>query len=140
MIPPEFNIVKNPLTVTTNGANINPSPVWTLDTATRTILIKSVNNNYLQQFDFMYITIAGVINPSQTSKTASFQVSISDSSDLQIEYVNSGVYFKATTGGFASITVSATNAYINAQDVGFTFTMVPENAFNSTAILKITFP
>jgi hypothetical protein len=88
VIPPEFNIVKNPLTVTTQGANINPNPAWTLDTATRTISIKNVNNNYLQQFDFMYISIAGVVNPSQTSKTSSFQVSLYDSSDLMIEYVN----------------------------------------------------
>lgn len=36
--------------------------------------------------------------------------------------------------------MAATDPYINAKDVGFTFTMVPENAFNSSAILKITFP
>jgi len=57
-----------------------------------------------------------------------------------IEYVNQGVYFKPTTGGFASITLTATDPYINSQDVGFTFTMTPENAFNPTAILKIKFP
>ena len=139
-IPIDFNISANPLTVTTQGGNQNPTPTWSLNLTTQILTITGVNTVYLEQFDFIFITIAGVINPSQTARTQSFQIAVYDSSNLMIEYVNQGVYFYATTGGFASLTVTATNPVINAQNVGFTFTMVPENSFNSTACVQLLFP
>ena len=50
------------------------------------------------------------------------------------------MYFIATSGGFESVSVVADDPYINAEEVGFTFTMVGEESYETGAILKLSFP
>lgn len=54
--------------------------------------------------------------------------------------MDNGVTFEATTGGFISVALAADNSYINAAGVAYTFTLEPENSFNSQGVLKLTFP
>jgi hypothetical protein len=67
----------------------------------------------MSPFEFMHIQIEGVTNPGQTEPTNSFKVTISDSSDQELEFVVSGVTFTATAGLFASIALSAVDPYIS---------------------------
>ena len=100
-------------TVTTQGSNLNAAPGSSLDLLTRVLTVEAVNTAYLAPFEFMYINIAGVINPGQTQPTATFAVTLLDSSNLPIEFIDNGVYFTATSGGFSYVLLTADNPYIN---------------------------
>jgi hypothetical protein len=52
-------------------------------------------------------------NPGQTATTASFVIYFLDQNMQQVEYINNGVTFQATVNSFNSVSVQATNQYIN---------------------------
>jgi hypothetical protein len=58
----------------------------------------------------------------------------------EVEYIENGVTFQAIVNGFVSVAVTADSKYINEENVGFTFTLEPEDSFNSQGIIKLTFP
>jgi hypothetical protein len=58
----------------------------------------------------------------------------------EVEYIDNGVTFQATVNQFRSVAMAASAPYINEENVGFTFTLTPEDSFNSTGTLKLVFP
>lgn len=58
----------------------------------------------------------------------------------EVEYIDNGVTFQAKVNGFISVALSVSTPFINEDNVGFKFTLKPEDSFNSTGILKLTFP
>ena len=57
-----------------------------------------------------------------------------------VEYVNSGIYFEATVGGFLSVALEVDNSYINSEQVSYTFRVKPENSYGMQGVLKVIFP
>jgi len=57
-----------------------------------------------------------------------------------VEGVDTGITFEATAGGFGFVAVSVDDKLINKQNTHYTFTMRPQDVFDSKAILKIACP
>ena len=88
----------------------------------------------------IYIEVSSVTNPAQTLATGSFSFKIYDPDGFEIEAANTGITFTPTAGGFQSISITPSVSTINAMAVSYTFTMRPQNTFDSTANIKITLP
>ena len=93
--------------MTTIGSSLNQQPEWNFDAVTRTLTVSKINKIYLANREYLYIVVAKVTNPGQTSPTDSFIYEISDPQSNPIEGVNSGITFESLAGGFAFISVKA---------------------------------
>ena len=69
MIPPEFDISRGSVSVSTFGGTLKANPESTLNTATRTLHVKEFNNEYLEQYQVSYFRIDGIANPDNIKRT-----------------------------------------------------------------------
>ena len=63
-----------------------------------------------------------------------------DPQKFNVEFVTQGITFTATASGFRAVGVSAEEKLINKVDVRYNFSFVPNDLFNSNAVLKIVAP
>jgi NAD/NADP transhydrogenase beta subunit len=49
-----------------------------LDLASRVLTITDVNDDYVQSFVFIFLSVNSVVNPAQTFQTGTFKVQITD--------------------------------------------------------------
>jgi hypothetical protein len=119
---------------------MNSNPTYTLSTDKRTISITAFNNDYLESGAYIYIIISTLVNPSSTSETSSFSITILDSSNSQIETISSNVVYQATPGLIDSVIVTSDKYYINYNLSHYTFSFIPQDSFNTSAIIYIVFP
>jgi hypothetical protein len=87
-LPPNSNIkitfpsdldISNITRVKGNGSLRNVIQNFELNEDSRVLTIKDVNDDYIQSFVFIFLSIQSVVNPAQTFQTGTFAVSISDS-------------------------------------------------------------
>lgn len=119
---------------------MNSNPSYTTSNSGYTLLISSINSDYLEASANIYIIISTVTLPSSTVATSSFAITLLDSSSNKVESVSSGIYFYATGGTISSATVSSNNTYVNYNYSMYEFKLVPSDTFTSTAVIYIEFP
>ena len=122
-IPDEFGFGDGLISVTTSGAGLKMSPVFDVDFGTRLVTIEGFNSDYIQQYQASYFYISGLRNPTNTERTGSFKVELYDRDMAAIEFIDQGIYFQATTGGFVSVAFTHSDPYVFTQDVNYTFTI-----------------
>jgi len=111
-IPDEFGFGDGLISVTTSGAGLKMSPVFDVDFTTRLVTIEGFNSDYIQQYLASYFYISGLRNPTNTERTGSFKVELYDKDMAAIEFVDQGIYFQATTGGFVSVVFTQSDPYV----------------------------
>lgn len=104
---------------------MNSNPAYTLSSDKHTISITAFNSDYLESGAYIYVTISSIVNPSSTSETSSFTITILDNSDNEIETVSSNVLYEATPGIITSATVTSNKYYINYNLSEYTFSFIP---------------
>ena len=122
-IPTDFTVDSATLTtLTTLGSQMNTSPTWSYDDATRTLTVESFNTVSISSLGFITIVVGPVINPSETQPTGTFTYQIFDPQNAPVSEVLDGITFTASAGGFAVATLEADNYTINKENVALTFT------------------
>ena len=94
----------------------------------------------LKSGDFIYVVVGPVTNPTDTEPTSSFTYLITDNLGSPVETVDSGISFTAAAGGFSVIEMDMDIKTINEPGVSYTFTLQPQDDFDSTAKVKLSLP
>ena len=84
--------------VTGDGALVNSQIEMVLDTDTRTLTMKDINDSYIQSFVFIQVKIGELVNPPKTQPSGTFTLSVFDSLGGLIETVDQGLYFLPLPG------------------------------------------
>ena len=130
----------NPNAVRLLGSNFADNPEATFDPIERKLVVNKINIVPLKSGDFIYVNVGPVINPTDTEPTSSFTYLITDNLNNPVETVDSGIVFIAQAGGFSVIEMSMDIKTINEPDVSYTFTLQPQDDFDSTVKVKLSLP
>ena len=123
-----------------NGSLRSQIANFNLDLNSRVLTITDVNDDYVQSFVFIFLSVNSVVNPAQTFQTGTFKVQITDNQGGRIETVDQGLYFTASAGKLSNVAIKASQYMINERDVTYTFSIVPNDSFTKDAVLKLTLP